>query len=305
MECKTLDDIRDIAGRREIRTVAVAAAEDLQVLRAVMQAVTLHIAKPILVGHSVRIVEIAREIGFDLSGVDIIDEKDPERSCIRAVELIREERADILMKGMVPTAPLLRAVLDKDRGLMKSAEPGHDPTLLSHLAIFQTRYYPKLLGVTDAAMNIAPDIHEKACIIRNAARVFSALGIVEPKVAVLGPLETVNPKISSTTDAAVLTQMNTRGQIPGCLVDGPLALDNAISEEAAGRKGIKSRVAGHADILLTPDLNSGNILYKSMGFLSDGISAAIITGAAAPIVLTSRADTGETKLYSIALAAAI
>ena len=178
-----------------------------------------------------KIKELARTIEFDLSSVDIIDEKDPARSCIRAVELIREGSADILMKGLVPTAPLLLAILDKEKGLRKR-------NTLSHLAIFQTRYYHKLLGVTDAAMNISPDINEKVNIIRNAAEVFYALGVPEPKVAVLGPLETVNEKIRSTVDAAILTQMNRRGQITGCIVDGPLALDNAISADAAKHKGI-------------------------------------------------------------------
>ncbi|HYW96683.1 MAG TPA: phosphate butyryltransferase [Bacteroidales bacterium] len=298
MEYKSLDEIRERAQKRETRRIAVAAAEDLPVLKAVMKARELDIAIPVLVGDTLRIKELALEIGFDLSQVNIIDEKDPARSCVKAVELIREGGADILMKGMVATAPLLRAVLDKEKGLRKS-------DTLSHLAIFQTRHYHKLLGVTDAAMNIAPDLNEKAGIIRNAAAVFLSLGISEPKVAVICPLETVNEKIGSTLDAAVLTQMNRRGQINGCIVDGPLALDNAISEEAARHKGIQSRVAGHADILLAPDLNSGNILYKSISFLSDGVSAAIVTGAAVPIVLTSRADSEESKLYSIALAAAI
>jgi len=305
MPFTSLDEIREKAIRRGTRKIVVAAAEDLLVLKAVMQAVQLKIAEPILVGDSEKIREISRQIGFDLSTVDIIDEKDPTRSCYRAVQIIREGRASILMKGLVPTAPLLLAVLDKERGLMKGGDNRQTQGLLSHLAVFQTRYYHKLLGVTDAGMNIAPDLCEKVSIIRNAAEVFYALGVKEPKVAVLGPVETVNEKITSTTDAAVLTQMNARGQITGCIVDGPLALDNAVSKEAAHHKGIKSHVAGDADILLTPDLNSGNILYKCMSFLSDGVSAAIITGAKAPVVLTSRADTEETKLNSIALAAAI
>ncbi len=298
MKCRSLDDIREKARRRESRRMAVAAAEDHHVLLALKQAVELNIIEPVLIGHSGKIQEIARQIKFDISAFELIDEKDPLLSCIRAVEIIREGRAEILMKGMVASAPLLKAILDADKGLRKR-------DILSHLAIFQTRYYPKLLGVTDAAMNIYPTVNEKVSIIQNATEVFEALGIKEPKVAVLGPIETVNEKITSTTDAAILTQMNIRGQIKGCIVDGPLALDNAISVKAAEHKGIRSSVAGDADILLTPDLDSGNILYKSMSFLSDAVSAAIITGATAPVVLTSRADTEESKLYSIALAAAI
>ncbi len=305
MEYRSLGEISEKADHRQTRHMAVAAAGDLHVLSAVKKAVSLKRVKPLLVGDSAKIKEIARNIDFDSGLFDIIDEKDPVRSCIRAVELVREGRAGILMKGMVPTAPFLRAILDKEKGLMRDSVNGNAAPLLSHLAIFQTRYYHKLLGITDAAMNIAPGLTEKADIIRNAVAVFNALGITEPRVAILGPIETVNDRIISTTDAAALAMMYKRGQISGCIVDGPLALDNAISSEAALHKGIKSEVAGNADILLAPDLNSGNILYKALGFLSDGISAAIVTGAAVPVVLTSRADTGESKLWSITLAAAI
>ncbi len=298
MEYTSLDEIRKKAAGGERRRIAVAAAEDGPVLMAVMKAMEQGMISPVLIGDEKKIREVAGEIGFPVNGTEIIHAGDPARACTLAVELIRDAKAGILMKGMVPTATLLRAVLDRDRGLRKS-------DTLSHLAIFQTRHYHKLLGVTDAAMNISPDINEKVSIIQNACAVFRALGVSEPRVAVITPLETVNEKIPSTTEAAILTAMNRRGQIRGCIVDGPLALDNAVSEKAARHKGIRSEVAGNADILLSPDLNSGNILYKSLSFLSDGIAAAVVAGAAVPIVLTSRADTEESKLYSIALAAAI
>jgi phosphate butyryltransferase len=189
-------------------------------------------------------------------------------------------------------------VLDKEEGLKKRET-------LSHFALFQTSFYPKLIGVTDAAMNIDPQLNEKISIIENAAEVFHAFGNTKPRVAIIGPVEVVNPKIQSTLDAAIITQMYRRNQITSCVVDGPLALDNAISPEAAKQKKIDSEVAGEADILIAPDLNSGNILYKTMIFLSDAKSAAVILGAKVPIVLTSRADSEESKLYSIALAAAI
>jgi phosphate butyryltransferase len=202
------------------------------------------------------------------------------------------------MKGLVPTAPFLKAILQKETGIKKR-------DVLSHFALFELSGYHKLLGVTDAAMNINPDLDEKVSIIRNAIEVYQRLGISEPKVAVIGPLEVVNPKIESTLHAAMLTLMNKRNQITGCKIDGPLALDNAISKEAAELKGIDSEVAGDADIIVTPDLNSGNILYKSLIFLAGGTSAAIIMGADSPVVLTSRADSELSKFMSIVLAAAM
>jgi len=298
MKLQNLDQIVELAKGRKTRRIAVAAAADEPVLKAVMQAYELGIANPVLVGDKAETEAICRKIGFEVSNIKIIDVKDPAEASLKAVKLIREGEAEILMKGMVATAPLLKAVLNKEFGLKKRET-------LSHFALFQTRHYHKLFGVADAAMNIAPEVQEKVSIIKNSTEVFHSLGIKLPKVAILGPLETVNKKIASTTDAAMLTQMNRRKQITGCIIDGPLAIDNAVSSEAANHKGIVSEVAGDADILITPDLNSGNILYKTLIFLSDGRSAAIITGATVPVVLTSRADSEESKLYSIALAAAV
>jgi phosphate butyryltransferase len=202
------------------------------------------------------------------------------------------------MKGLVSTAPLLKAVLNKEEGLRKG-------NTLSHFALIESPNYHKLFGVTDAAMNIAPEFHEKVDILNNAVDVFHGLGKENPKVAVLGPLEVVNPKIDSTAHAAMLAKMNNRGQIKNCLVDGPFAVDNAVSKEAAEHKGIYSEVAGDADILMTPELNSGNILYKTLMFMGGCTSAAVIMGAKVPVVLTSRADTEKSKMMSIALAAAM
>jgi phosphate butyryltransferase len=177
--------------------------------------------------------------------------------------------------------------------------------VLSHLALFEIPGYHKLLAVTDAAMNICPDAEEKVSIIRNAVEVYHRLGQKNPKIAVIGPVEIVNQKIESTVHASMLTLMNRRGQITGCLIDGPLALDNAVNKEAAEHKGIISEVAGDVDIILTPDLNSGNILYKSLIFLAGSTSAAIVMGADSPVVLTSRADSEASKLMSVVLAAAL
>jgi len=278
--------------------IAVASAADKPVLEAIFEACKLGITEPYLIGDTGEIKALAKEIGIDKSMYDIIDETDIINVCSRAVSLIRERKADILMKGMVPTAIFLKAVLDKDYGIKKRET-------LSHFALCQTKYYHKLLGISDAAMNISPNIHEKVHIVENAIEVFHRLGYSNPKVAVLAPIEMVNNKIPSSSDAALLTLMNRRNQITGCIIDGPLALDIAISKVAKEHKKIESVVAGDADLLITPDLNSGNILYKSLMFLSDGIAAAIITGATAPIVLTSRSDNEKNKLYSIALAAAL
>jgi phosphate butyryltransferase len=293
-----LEDILERAKKRESRRIVIAAAEDLYVLQAVIRARAENIVKPILVGDTAKILSISRENRLDLEDIPMIDEVDPGNACKLAVRLIRDGEADILMKGLVSTSPLLKAVLDRRNGLRKSE-------LLSHAALFEIPAYHKLLAVTDAAMNVKPDVGEKIFIIKNAVEIFHRLGIPEPKVAVLCPVEKVNPRIQSTLDAEEIRKQNESGKITGCRIDGPLAFDNAISFEAAMHKGIKSPVAGDADILLTPDLNSGNILYKSLIFFGSSISAAVVMGALVPIVLTSRADSEQSKLMSIALASAL
>jgi len=298
MSIKSLNEIVNIAKQKESRRIAVAAAADRPVLEAVKNAYKENIIVPLLVGNKEEIEKIGREIDFDLSGIEIYDEKNPAKSAVKAVELIKQGKADILMKGLVSTAPLLKAVLDKEKGLTTGST-------LSHFALVESPYYHKLIGVTDAAMNIAPEFNEKVQIIKNSLGLFHSLGIQEPKVAIVGPLEVVNPKIDSTSHGAMLAVMNKRNQIKGCKIDGPLAMDNAVSKEAAEHKGIESEVAGDADILVAPDLNSGNIMYKTLMFLGGATSAAVILGAKVPIVLTSRADTDKSKMMSIALAAAM
>lgn len=298
MTYKSLNDIVSIAKSKETRRLAVAAAADRPVLEAVKNAYLEGIIIPVLVGNKTEIERICKEINFDLSGIEIYEENIPAISSIKAVALIKEGKADILMKGLVSTAPLLKAVLDKENGLTKGST-------LSHFALIESPYYHKLIGITDAGMNILPSLIEKVDIINNSVEVFHRLGIKIPKVAVVGPLEVVNPKIESTTHAAMLAVMNRRGQIQGCIVDGPLAIDNAVSKEAAEHKGVISDVAGDADILVAPDLNSGNMLYKTLMFMGGCTSAAVIMGAKVPIVLTSRADADKSKMMSIALAAAM
>lgn len=298
MTYKSLNDIVSIAKSKETRRLAVAAAADRPVLEAVKNAYLEGIIIPVLVGNKTEIERICKEINFDLSGIEIHEENIPAISSVKAVALIKEGKADILMKGLVSTAPLLKAVLDKENGLTKGST-------LSHFALIESPYYHKLIGITDAGMNILPSLNEKVDIINNAVEVFHRLGIKIPKVAVVGPLEVVNPKIESTTHAAMLAVMNRRGQIQGCIVDGPLAIDNAVSKKAAEHKGVVSDVAGDADILVAPDLNSGNMLYKTLMFMGGCTSAAVIMGAKVPIVLTSRADADKSKMMSIALAAAM
>ncbi len=293
-----LSEILEIAKKQTSKKLVVAAAEDLHVLQAVLYAQAENIIDPILVGDTDMILDLCRKNDLEPEDIPLIDEKNSGKSCELAIELIRKGEASILMKGLVHTAPLLKAVLDMDNGLRKNE-------LLSHAAIFEVPSYHKLLAITDAAMNIQPDLEEKAGIIENAVEMFHRIGKKEPKVGVLAPIETVNPRIQSTVDAGDLKAMNLSGRIKGCLVDGPLAMDNAVSREAALLKGINSQVAGDVDILLTPDLNSGNILYKTLIFLANSISAAVVMGASAPIVLTSRADSEQSKLMSIALAAVL
>ena len=291
----SLDQLLDSAGNRPKETLIVASAADEQVLLAVKHAIERGIVRAILVGDEREIIEIAKSINFDLDDTEIIHVPIMDQIAEVAVRTINQGKATILMKGYIQSSILLKAILNKEYGLRKS-------TIISHLAIFQTSFYPKLLGITDSAININPTVEEKIRIIENAVEVFHYLGIQKPRVALLSALESVNEKIQSSVDADTIVKM--KPEITGGRyhLDGPLALDIAISEIAASKKGIKSEVAGKSDILIAPEINSGNILYKSLRFLSDGIAASIICGASVPIVLNSRADNEKSKLYSIALA---
>jgi len=291
-----LSELALSAKSAKVNRIAVAGAADLPVLEAVHAASKAGIAEPLLVGDSREIQSMAQKIGMDLSRAQIIDIADPMEAAAKAVQAVREKSAGILMKGFVSTEVLLKAVLNKEYGLSTGK-------LLSHAGVFQSPHYPKLLCITDAAMNIAPTLEEKTVILGNAVSLLHRLGLQNPRVAVLAAVETVNPKMEATIHAAILTQMNRRGQIKGCVVDGPLALDNSVSQEAASHKGIVSEVAGSADIILVPKIEVGNAHYKALVFLGGASTAGLIIGAKAPIVLTSRSDSPDSKLYSIALAA--
>lgn len=298
MALKKLDELIKIAKSKETRRMVVAAAADAHVLSAVKDAMDQNIVSPILVGDAEKIKSVVDDIDMDASKIEIVNEPDDKKACQKAVALIREGKADVIMKGLVATALILKAILDKENGLRKGST-------LSHFALFESPYYHKLIGITDAAMNVAPEFNDKVSIVNNAVEAMHGIGVEKPKVAILGPVEVVNPKIESTIHAAMLTQMNRRNQIKGCLIDGPFAVDNTVSKEACEQKKIESEVGGDADILVAPELNASNILYKTLAFLGGATSAAVIMGAKVPVVLTSRADTERAKLLSIAFAAAM
>ncbi|MCF6240072.1 MAG: bifunctional enoyl-CoA hydratase/phosphate acetyltransferase [Bacteroidales bacterium] len=278
------------------KKLALAVAQDEHALQAVKEAFEEGIIEPVLVGDADEIKKIAAGINFELSSVQIIDEKDKIKAVEAAVRLVKNNEAQILMKGNIATASLLKGVLNKEWGLRSGK-------ILSHFALFEISGYHKLLGVTDVAMNIAPDLETKIAILNNSVQYMNKIGILNPKVAVISAAETVNKNMPSSVDAAIIAKMSERKQINGCIVDGPLALDNAISTESAKHKGIVSNVAGEADLLLVPNIESGNVLYKSLSFFADVKIAAVILGAKAPIVLTSRSDSHDTKQNSIKLAA--
>ncbi|MCX7954540.1 MAG: bifunctional enoyl-CoA hydratase/phosphate acetyltransferase [Bacteroidales bacterium] len=298
MVIKTLNYFVERAKEGDLKKIVVAAAADETVLGAVYEAKKEGFVEPILIGNKKLIIEICLKLNISFSDSNIIDEPNDNIAAKKAVQIIREGNADILVKGLISTSTLLKAVLDKENGIRKGA-------LLSHLAFMESPYYHKLLAIADGGVNIDPTFEEKVSIIENSVEAFHRLGVECPKIAVVGAVETVNPKMEDTIHAAMLTQMNRRKQIKGCLIDGPLAVDNAVSKEAAQHKGIVSEVAGDADLILCPDIEAGNIMYKTMGFLGGCTSAAIIVGAKVPIVLTSRADTEKSKLMSIALAASL
>ena len=298
MVLKHLSELKQLLVDKPARRLALAAAQDHNSLTSVLMAARDGFIEPILVGDREAIQRIASEHGLDLTGVRVVHEPDTEMAVEIAVRMVRSNQADILMKGQVGTSSLLKGVLNKEWGLRSGA-------LLSHFAIFEVAAYHKLIAVSDVAMNIAPNLQDKISIVNNSVTCLNKLGIEMPKVAVLGAVEMVSENMQATLDAALLSKMNQRDQIRHCLIDGPLAFDNAISLESAIHKGIRSDVAGDTDLLIMPDIEVGNVLYKSMVFFAHAGVAAVILGATAPIVLTSRSDSDQAKYYSIVLAAAI
>ncbi|HCO74250.1 phosphate butyryltransferase [Clostridium sulfidigenes] len=295
---KTFDEVISKVKSQSMKKVAVAVAQDEPVLEAIRDAKKNGIADAILVGDKEEIIKIAETIGMNIDEYEIIDEKDVNKASIETVKLVSSGRADMMMKGLVDTATFLRAVLNKEVGLRTGKQ-------MSHIAIFEVPGYDRLLFVTDAAFNMYPELKEKIDIIKNAVQVAHALENNMPKVAPICAVEVVNPSMPATLDAANLSKMNERGQIKGCIIDGPLALDNALSKEAAAHKKISGPVAGEADILLMANIEAGNAVYKCLTYTTESKNGGLLMGAAAPVIVTSRADSPETKMNSIALASLV
>lgn len=275
--------------------IAVVEAHDPDVLESLAQAEPLGLAKSILVGTPAKIEAAAKKVGYPLRRDSLIETAGEDASIRQSIDLVREGKADLLMKGKVTTANLIRGILDKERGLRTGR-------LLSQVIAFQVPHIPRLMLMTDGAINIAPTLEQKAGITRNAITVAHGLGITEPKVVLLTALEFVNPDMPATVDAAALVQMNRRGQITGAYLEGPLAMDVPLSRFAAERKNIQSPVVEATDVFIAPNIESGNILYRAILYFAKGESGGIVVGAKVPLVLLSRAETPETKIRSIALA---
>lgn len=292
---RTFEEVFEKVKGKGGRRIAVAAAADKPVLEAVRDAIELGLASADLVGDERKIREIADEIGLDLDRVTIYDEIDVKKAALQAVKLVHDGHASVLMKGLIGTADFLRAVLNKEAGLRTGKT-------LSSVSVIKSPKVDRFIFMTDGGMVMYPTLEEKVQILQNVLPVCTALEIEQPKAAAVCAVEVVNPAMQATLDAASLALMSQRGQIKGVTVDGPLGMDNALSEEAAEHKGIRGEVAGKADILLMPNIEAGNVMYKSIVYMGEAETAALIMGAAAPIIMTSRADSPRTKLNSLAVA---
>jgi phosphate butyryltransferase len=291
---KNLDELVQAALSKGPVQIAVAAGHDPDIIEAMKQAKELKLADGIFVGNSEKILALARKIGFDIPAERIVHEVDESLAARKAVALVREGKARLLMKGKINTAALIRAVLDKDGGLRTGR-------LLSQVIVFQVPGFERLMIMTDAAINIAPTLEQKTEICRNAIEVARAIGIENPNLAALCALEFVNPEMPATVDAAGLTLMNRRGQLKGAYVEGPIALDVPLSKFAADRKAIISPLVENTSIFVAPDIEAANILYRAILYFAKGESGGVVMGARVPLILLSRAETPETKIRSIAI----
>ena len=299
MTIHNLDFLMDLCASGKKMTIAVACPYGDDALAAVCAARDRNLVNSVLVGDAARIRVLAEKDGLSLHDIEIVDEKADDLAVEKSVKMVSGGDADLLMKGLVKTATLLKSVLNKEWGLRAGS-------LLSHLFLQEiTVMGGRIFGLTDGGMNMYPDLQTKVGIIENAVECYHKIGVACPMIAALAAVEVVNPDMACTLDAAALAKMSDRGQIKGCVVDGPFALDNAVSEEAAKTKGIRSPVAGNADILLVPNIECGNLVGKVMTYLAKERGAGVVLGARKPIVLTSRFDSMETKLLSIALGAVV
>lgn len=288
---KSLDDLIKKAKEVGIKKVVVIGAEDTEALEAVSAAHDEGFADPVLVGDKETIEKNLKKIG---KNYDIIHAENSQDAAEKGIRLVSSGAADVVMKGNIKTSILLKAALNKDWGLRTG-------NVLSHCAVLETPYLNKLIFVTDGGMIIKPNLDQKVSIINNTVKLAKSIGIETPKVGVITAVEVVNPDMPETQDAAILTQMNRRGQIKDCIVDGPLGIDNAIDMTAAKIKKVTGEVAGQADILLVPDIHSGNFLGKSAVYFAGGKIAGLILGCSAPIVVVSRANDAQSKMASLAL----
>ena len=294
MAITTFAQLMEEARKVGPKTVAIAAAQEKEILLAAHDAETQDLCECILVGDRAVIKDVAQENSIDIRRMMIIQEPKPKLAARKVMELVRMGHAQMAMKGGIETGDFLRAALDKEVGLRVGR-------LLTHVGIFEIPGFDRLIFISDAGVVVAPTMEQKIEIVQNAIFVAQRLGVEQPRVAILAATEMVNPKIPTTLDAANLSKMADRGQIKGGLIDGPLALDNAISLESAQIKGIKSDVAGRADILIPPDVEAANVLAKAITYFAKGNMAGVVVGGKSPIVVASRSDPHQTKLVSMAL----
>lgn len=300
---RSFDEIRDraleLAGTHGKARLGIAAAWDPCALEAAKDACDLGLVEPVLIGDRAMIEEAAADLGQDISSWEVVEADGPIGAATRTIELVRSGGVDFIMKGKIQTADLMRAALNRETGIRAGR-------LMSHLALLWTPTFGRLLGLSDGGIVLSPDVEKKADIIRNSVDAMHKLGWENPRVAVICGLELVNPAMPCTVDADELANMSRNGQITGCVVDGPFGFDNAISEVAAERKGVKSPIAGKADLVIVPEIEVGNVLYKGLVFMTEGVrTAGVLLGARVPIVMVSRSDGADAKLNAIAVGAVI
>ena len=294
MMFRNLDDLVEAAIGMGPARIAVAAGHDPDVIESLQLAREMGLAEAVLVGDRKKIEPMAAAAGLRLGDGQLVHQPDESAAALQAIGLVRDGAADLLMKGKINTSVLIRAVLNREKGLRTGRQ-------LSQVIVFQVPGIDRLMIMTDAAINLAPELAQKAEICRNAMHVAHALGIEEPNVALLCALEFVNPAMPATVDAAALTMMNRRGQLKGGYVEGPIALDVPMSRFAADRKGIETPLVENTDVFIAPDIEAANILYRAILYMAGGESGGIVVGARVPLILLSRAETPETKIRSIAI----
>lgn len=295
---RTFDDVKKLAREKGKKVISIALPESHSILEAVKELKDENMIEAVLVGNSEKIKQMLEEIGLDIPNENIIHAADPVEAGYLSVQAVREGRANILMKGRISTPDLMKAVLDKEKGLRKG-------TLLSHVAVAESPNYSRLLMVSDGGINIRPDVEKKIQIIKNAITLAKGLGVTHPNIGILGPIERVNPKIPETVDAAELVRLAEKGEFGDVSLEGPIAMDVILSAEAAAKKGIESKIAGETDIVIVHDVTTGNAILKTLIWLVGAKVGGVVLGAKVPIVLLSRSDTKKEKMLSMILSAVL